>query len=827
MKSYSPFRIYSVLVIISIIIVTFFANQQVIDTYNRELSKDLKNDILKLETLLVNEFEAFHDDLSLLYSTPPISGLARASKNNGIDPIDGSTSERLKERLSKIFKGMIKSNGNVFQLRVLDASGHEIIRVDKTEGSVRRLSESELQDKSTRFYFQQAKELGIGQEFTSHIDLNEENGELSFPYTPTVRLARPIFTNTNEFFGVLVMNVDTTELLDTIEQLVTNKYNIMLSDRDGYFIKHFNRDLQYSRDLFPEATFNSIYDQTPFSDSDMNEYRHNGRSWVGHHETITIARTEKGGKLSVSLLLSEQQYRDGLFKRRIQSWLLLVGVLFVSLISIFILQKNNLRLTNLLRKAEESEAAVDVAEDAIITTNASWHINSVNRAFEDLFSLRVSDVQEVSLPHVLRQLGDSHFDTAREELLKGLVFPEYDWLYSPTTGEQKWLRIKASKVRLQESEAAYAIVIQDVSGEKVALAEVEAINQELESTVAKRTEELEIAMGKALEASELKTSFISNVSHEMRTPLNGIVGATSLLKKEVLSERQLNLVKIAENSVDSLRAVINDILDLSKIEAGKLELNYRYFEPESLFESVTSTMSVIAKEKNLTLYIDTTELGFAQIYCDPHRLTQVLNNLLNNAIKFTEKGEIWVKVWSDIKPHVSYLHIEVKDTGVGIAADKVDSLFEPFVQADDTTSAKYGGTGLGLSICKQILLLLGGEISVSSVRHKGSVFSLDIPVEDWREKQDNTTSLMAEKSAGLIVQNPGLLSFLHNMVNSLGGEAVTLSAPFSPPMFKPYSVLVIDYQHPDFALFKDCWNGLPSSITQTIKLMVIDVVQLN
>ncbi|WP_334031942.1 ATP-binding protein [Alteromonas sp. P256] len=821
MKIHASSALYSMLVLISISIVTFFANKQVINSYNTELNDDIRNDLFELETLLVSEFEAFNDDLALLYNTPPISGLARAAQNNGIDPLDGTTTARLKDRLAQIFASLIQSNGSVFQLRVLNAQGHEIVRVDKAEGSVRRLTNSELQDKSKRFYFLQAKAMVDGQVFTSRIDLNEENNALSFPYTPTVRLARPIFSTTNEFFGVLVMNVDTTDLLNAIEQLVSNKYNIVLSDSDGFFIKHFDRGLEYSRDLAPDATLRTIYEQSQFLNSEMTQYSFNEKSWIGHSQTITVAQTPQGGLLTISLLLSEQQYQDGLFSRRIQSWLLLAGVLAVSLVAIYFLQRNNLKLTELLKKSEESEAAVDVAEDAIITTDASWQVNSINRAFEQLFSLRIGDVHKASLSHVLQQLGDTQFDVACNEMSRKLIFPEYDWLYEPANSDKKWLRIKVSKVRAEQSNAAYAVVVQDVTGEKIALDKVETVNRELESTVAERTEELERAIGKALEANDIKTNFISNVSHEMRTPLNGIVGATSLLKKETLNERQINLVKIAENSVDSLRAVINDVLDLSKIEAGKLELNFRFFEPESLLESVTSTMSVIAKDKNLTLYIDTNHLRFAQIYCDPHRLTQVLNNLLNNAIKFTEQGEIWVKVWSDIKPHVSYLHIEVKDTGVGIAADKVDSLFEPFVQAEDTTSAKYGGTGLGLSICKQILSLLGGEISVSSVLEKGSVFSLDIPVEDWREKHDNTTSLMAGKSAGLVIQNPGLLTLLHDMVKSFGGEALTLNGPFHSQMFTQCSALVVDYQHPDFALFKDRWNGLPSSVTQTIKLIVI------
>ena len=178
-----------------------------------------------------------------------------------------------------------------------------------------------------------------------------------------------------------------------------------------------------------------------------------------------------------------------------------------------------------------------------------------------------------------------------------------EWLHQSKNGTCKWYHCKVNKIDNPQAEAAYAAVIRDITVEKESLMNVAETNRKLEEQVDQRTEELKKARDEALELSQLKTNFISTISHEMRTPLNGIVGATTLLRGEALTPKQTQLLAMAEGSVDNLKRLINDVLDLSKIEAGKLELEFQNFNPEALIESITSTMSVVASQKGLAFIL--------------------------------------------------------------------------------------------------------------------------------------------------------------------------------------------------------------------------------
>ncbi len=824
MSSRWQFSLYFLIAVISIAIVAVLADRQTINNHNSELKTDIIINLHEMETLLLDEYRGYKEDITFLFKTPPISGLTRASENTGVDPLDGTTTELWKNRLAQIFISFMESNPSYFQLRLLDAQGKELVRVDKSDGRVIRRPDNDLQDKSDRFYFSQSSQLAEGQLFISRIDLNRENGDLQFPYIPTLRLARPVYTDNNTFFGELVMNIDVSTLFNALNQVVTNKYDVMIYDNDGYFVKHFDESLQYSRDLAPDKTIDTTYEQYPQSNTTFTVFQNDDSQWVGQSTEVTVAANKIGGHLTAAILLSSDKYNHEISQRRLQSWFAIVVILLIALTALFFLHRNNLRLSKLLSKSEEAEAAVDVAEDAIITVDINWQINSVNRAFERLFLLHADEVHRTSLPELLHKLGDPKIRPESKLDDSSAIFAGYIWCYGSEGHTEKWLHCKVNKIRAKRSSAAFAVVISDVTAETTALNNVETTNRELEKTVAERTNELKTAMDKALEVSELKTNFISTISHEMRTSLNGIVGAASLLKQGPLNERQIKLVQMAENSVDALRRLINDVLDLSKVEAGKLELNYRHFNPEALIESVTSTMSVVANEKQLGFYIDTNDLNFSQIYTDPHRITQVLNNLLNNAIKFTNSGSIHVRAWSDINPTISYLHVEIKDTGIGIAEDKQSQLFQSFSQADSTIASNYGGTGLGLSICREILHLLGGEISVSSVEHKGAIFAFDIPLERWEEKEVRGQQRLTGQQVGLMISKPPLMENVARLIESNGGKTVKLDAPFSIDVIQGVSHLFIDIEHEQFEAFRGFWNRLTDIERQCSTVVILSKI---
>ena len=252
--------------------------------------------------------------------------------------------------------------------------------------------------------------------------------------------------------------------------------------------------------------------------------------------------------------------------------------------------------------------------------------------------------------------------------------------------------------------------------------QLDAVNASLEEKVKKRTLELEIQKAKAEELVEIKSNFLANMSHEIRTPMNAIMGTTYLMKQTSLSDKQKEYVKKIKKVSNNLLIIINDILDFSKLEAGKLKIECINFDMNTILENLSYIFEDKAKDKGLKFTMSSCP-DIAIFYGDSFRIEQVLINLISNAIKFTDVGE--VKLSIDCLGD-GLLRFCVKDSGIGILDEQKDVLFQPFTQADGSTTRKYGGTGLGLSISKQIIKQMGGKIWINSEIGKGSEFIFEL-----------------------------------------------------------------------------------------------------
>jgi len=234
----------------------------------------------------------------------------------------------------------------------------------------------------------------------------------------------------------------------------------------------------------------------------------------------------------------------------------------------------------------------------------------------------------------------------------------------------------------------------------------------------------------AQNAALTKSAFIANMSHEIRTPLNGVVGMAELLARTELNEDQRKYLSGIRGSASILMSIVNEVLDFSKIEAGRMHLDVENFEIRQLVESRLSLLSVLAQEKGLQLSTEIDVEIPPVLKGDAGKIGQVLLNLLNNAVKFTEAGSIELEVKSELLSNKACrLRFSVRDTGVGLNESQIARLFEPFVQVDNSLSRKFGGTGLGLSICKRLVEIMGGQIGVQSQEHQGTTFWFTVELE--------------------------------------------------------------------------------------------------
>ncbi|MCR9258748.1 MAG: response regulator [Pseudomonadaceae bacterium] len=407
----------------------------------------------------------------------------------------------------------------------------------------------------------------------------------------------------------------------------------------------------------------------------------------------------------------------------------MLPLIFIICLSVIVIGTSS--LVFFLGRSMEARERSDVLSDAIFTQSADGllcgHISNMAVIRANKSAERLFETEDWSV--LVDCVQQSYFAAFKEEesrpKLRDIVRSVWSAEIEFRTAKGNLFWGNLALVGLKEHSDLVLVRVTDMSATKA------------------REQELEQAKLAAESATQARTQFLANMSHEIRTPMNGVIGMTSLLQNTRLDQEQASYVDTIRSSGESLLIIINEILDFAKIEADEIELEVAPFDLE---HCITDSIDVVAslaaqKEIELTLDISPDDLGY--LTGDGSRLRQVLVNLLSNAIKFTEQGEVTIKVKlirqaSGSKDVPSQIHFAIIDSGIGIPQHKIDTLFEPFTQADASTTRRFGGTGLGLSICKNLINIMGGEISVTSKLDAGSTFSFYInapwtAADTWHE----------------------------------------------------------------------------------------------
>lgn len=705
-----------------------------------------------------------------------------------------------------------------YQLGWIDENGMEVLRISNVEGQIRIADQNVLENKADRPYFQKSIKLAPGEVYVSPLSLEVENGKVVIPPLPIIRITTPVFDTQVHRHGVLVVTVAAKDILAQIgaSKNASHSRNMLLNS-DGYWLKSDNPDdewgFMFNQPKTLAASFPAAWKR--IASAERGQFEDNDGLWSfetayllkPHKSTPAGAQTSTDTDLyfwKVVSYVPKKQIRELNSKAMWPIAFYSTGILLLLLVGSWYFTR--MRYSQLKAQHDLSIAAAEYAKQLVIHDTEARMYAILHTIADGIITFNESGIIEEFAANAERIFGYSAEEVTGQNI--SMLMPESDhWLHNDylsrasmdariTGGEREItgrhkdgsafpLELAISGMVLG-GQRHFTCMVRDITRRK-------RIQQEL--IAAKYDAEL---------ASQAKSHFLANMSHEIRTPMNAIIGFTHLCLQTELTSAQRDYLEKVSLSANLLLGVINDILDFSKIESGKLDMEKAPFSLEGVLKGVAAVVSIRAEEKHLEFLIDK-EFRIPQLLIgDSLRLGQVLNNLANNAVKFTEAGEIEVRIRleSQFLDRIM-LRFTVRDTGIGMTSEQLEKLFQSFSQADVSTTRKYGGTGLGLAISKRLVELMGGQISVESAPGEGSTFTFDIPFTYLPDEARNLEYLNVLKVL-VVDDNDNARRLMLSCLESFGIEAMGASGSLeglaeverADGMDQPFSCVALDWSMP-------------------------------
>lgn len=666
-------------------------------------------------------------DVNFLANLPPIAGIARALDNNGMDRRENTSMARWLERLQAIYLAYLAAERGLFQVRLIGKYDgfREVLRVEQQDGLISAIPKAQLQRKGNRDYVMSGAALPQGAVYLSSVTLNREFGKIQLPERPTLRAVTPVENSRGEMFGLVVVNLDVTGFLRELARVSDPALNVYLTNSAGHYLIHPRAGQAFAFERNPAAR-RWQEDFEPLEKTRLTQGSHferlrntsSGRVFLAAERSIALGSFQPDTSLSLRLLLPEDVFiarvtagaRPQLLLAFTASLMIAGALLGMYLRVMFVRNIESERQQAML------EATFDSLQCGMAMADRKGCLLRVNRALCEAFGYQESDLLgqpvEMLLPEAQR---DQHallrqaFAAVRPIVLGG---------GAPVFG----MRRNGLPIPLQ-----IGLVRIGVGGQSYVLASVLDLSQRYayEEALSAKNAELELRTQDAESASRAKSTFLANMSHEIRTPLHGIIGLTNILQRKQNDPTHLALLDKLMHSATHMQDVLNNVLDIARIESGKLTLTDRPFSTVALFEKLHSICAVNAANKGLILRIE--QQLPALLQGDAVHLLQMLVNLLGNAIKFTERGEVAVEASASAEgPNHWRVRIVVSDTGIGIPLEQQARIFDAFEQADGSVSRRHGGSGLGLAITRRLAQVMAGDVSVESAPGHGSRFTVDL-----------------------------------------------------------------------------------------------------